>query len=241
MKKISLLRKILTTLIATCLVVSSVRCLSSAPQDVFKQVVKLESSRGSCSGEQIKAKSGITYILTAAHCRVLEENGSITVKAADGRSLQRRVIAIDKHSDLMLIEGIPGLEGLTIAKQSFARDDIETYTHGSGYPSYKTEGTLIGNIEIEFPIDIIASEEDEAKCSGSDIFKISEVNTIFGSVKVCMFKAIETATTALIVPGSSGGAVVNKQHELVGVVSAGNDKFGFLVRLQDIQAFLANY
>lgn len=222
-------------------VVSGVRCLPSPAQDVYKQVVKLESGRGSCSGEQVKAKSGITYILTAAHCKVLEENGSITVRAADGRVLQRRIVEVDKHSDLMLLEGVPGLEGLEIAAQSFARDDIETYTHGSGYPAYKTEGTLIGNVEIEFPIDVIFTAEDEAKCSGSDILKIEEVNTIFGPIKACMFKAIETATTALIVPGSSGGAVVNKRHELVGVVSAGSEKFGFLVRLQDIRTFLSNY
>lgn len=218
------------------------RCMSEGPKDVYKQVVKLESSRGSCSGEQVVAASGLTYILTAAHCRVLEEGGSITAKTDDGRELKRRIIQVDDKSDLMLLEGIPSLSGLTIAQESHARDHVETFTHGSGYPTYRTDGVIVGDTEVKFIIDIIDSPEAAAKCSGGT-FLIDSVMTIFGEVKVCVFSATETITTAFITPGSSGGPVVNDKHELVGVVSAGDSehKFGYLVRLKDIRAFLANY
>jgi S1-C subfamily serine protease len=58
---------------------------------------------------------------------------------------------------------------------------------------------------------------------------------------MCFLKVVEVATTAKVVPGSSGGMVVDDVGDLIGVVSASNGDFGFLVRLQDIKNFLAKY
>ena len=56
---------------------------------------------------------------------------------------------------------------------------------------------------------------------------------------ICGMDTMESSTTATIIPGSSGGMVVNKNGELVGVASATNGFFGYVVRLKDIQKFLA--
>lgn len=213
---------------------------SCSPSDnsIRSHVVKLVSAKGSCSGEQIKAPSGMLYILTAAHCKVLAVDGSIKVITEDGRELPRRVIEEDLQSDLLILEGVPNLPGFDIAKRVSAKDHVRTFTHGYGMDTYKTEGVIIQNMRVQIPISAIGSTEDEEKCEEQP--KQKAVNAGFFG-KVCAMDVIETATTAMILAGSSGGPVVNDQGDLVGVVSAGDGQIGMLVTLKDILRFTASY
>src|SRR5579859_3994479 len=84
------------------------RPLNFQPDDEYprRQVVKIAGPHGMCSGEQVRAPSGQTYILTAAHCRgFMDSTSNFTVVNEDGLSIQRRFIAEDPNSDIMLIEG----------------------------------------------------------------------------------------------------------------------------------------
>ncbi len=201
------------------------------------RVVKLVSPEGSCSGEQVRATSGTDYILTAGHCRGLEVNGSIEAITESGKHIMRRVVAEDTKSDLLLLEGLPGLKGLSIAASSAPKDEIRTFTHGHGMDTYKTEGALIQDEQIMIPLSMISSEEEAAKCVGD---KFAVVPTLFGAY--CVIKVTETVTTAMIIPGSSGGPCVDGSGELVGVASATDGRgLNYLVRLSDIKAFLASY
>lgn len=215
---------------------------SSGPSEASlkSRVVKLQSARGSCSGEQVKAPSGVDYILTAAHCRTLaDETGSIQVKTEDGRELMRRVIAEDENSDLLLLEGLPGVEGLPIAQAQFPGQKVRTFTHGRGFDTYKTEGVLIQLIHVEIPL--FSMEDGSKERCDLPKHKVVDSPRIFLPGKTCMMSADEILTTALIVPGSSGGMVVNRAGELIGVVSAGDGTFGLLVTLHDIHDFVDNY
>lgn len=229
------------SILLLCSMLSYTACLQK-PKDVYKQVVMLKNNnKGSCSGQQIIAKSGIKYILSAAHCKVLSDDGqNINVITESGRELKRRIIAIDSNADLMLIEGAPGLEGLDIAQSSRAREHVETYTHGSGMDTYETDGVIIGDMEINFIVGQISTPEDAANCNTGTLHA-RDLDSFFGPISVCVFTSNETVITAKIVPGSSGGAIVNERHELVGVASATDGQFGFMVRLKDIQKFLNNY
>lgn len=202
--------------------------------------VKLVSDRGSCSGQQVTAASGSIYILTAAHCLILARDGSITALTEDGRRMQRRVIAEDINSDLALLEGVPLMPGLEIADKVSRGDHVRTYTHGSGFPTYKTEGQIIDEKQVQV-LQEITQGELTVKCDMPKNKKL-ELDTAFGKFKACIIDTMGIVTDARIVPGSSGGMVVSDSGKLVGVVSAGNDAgFGFLVDLKDIQNFLSNY
>lgn len=213
----------------------------SSPSDssLRSRVMKLTSERGLCSGEQVRAPSGVDYILTAAHCRPLaDENGSIKITTEDGRVLMRRIVAEDPLSDLLLLEGVPGIKGLNIASYDMPREHVRTFTHGNRFNTYKTEGALIQDSKILILVELITTPKQEVGCSQP---KNSILDLGKPDMKACLLNVYETVTTAMIVPGSSGGPVVNDSGELVGVVSAGGDSFGYLVRLYDIKGFIYNY
>jgi hypothetical protein len=217
---------------------------ASLPESAIRSnVVQLVSPNGSCSGEQIKAPSGKTYILTAGHCRPLEKDGSITAINSDGQKIERRIIAEDPKSDLLLLEGLPNRGGLEIASSSRMGDHIRTFTHGAAKAAYKTEGELIQDEVISILVGIIESDKDREQCKSAPKYAIDKVDVFFGLVtmEACVMKVAETSSTAMTVPGSSGGAVVNDRGELVAVVSAGGDGFSYLVRHIDIVNFLAAY
>lgn len=218
-------------------------CVSGHSDSYIRdRVVKLRSEHGECSGEQVQAPSGQSYILTAGHCRELaDEGGTFTVHTESGAIIKRKIIAEDPSSDLLLVEGLPGVKGLSIAGWAGQQEQVRTFTHGADMDTYKTEGVLIEVKEVTIPIELIASDEEIKACTSQSKFKAVDIDTIFGPMKMCAMSVMEVATTAMIVPGSSGGAVVNSNGDLIGVVSAGGDGFGFLVRLSDVHAFLAGY
>lgn len=240
-KKVSAKNKIITSSVAAALLITGM--LSHRGDSYFmSKSVKLVSARGSCSGEQVVAPSGVSYILTAAHCRLLEKDGSITAITEDGKTLERKIIAEDPKSDLMLLEGIPNLSGLDIASDQGRGQHVRTYTHGSGYSTYKTEGELIDVQDMQIPVEMVVDAELTVKCELPKYSRM-QIQTPFGLLKACVLSVTETVTTAKIVPGSSGGMVVDDSGRLVGVVSAGNSDtgFGYLVTVKDIQSFTRNY
>lgn len=205
------------------------------------RVVKLQSIRGSCSGEQVRAPSGVDYILTASHCKVLEVDGSIDTVTEDGRVLSRRIIAEDPNSDLMLLEGLPNLQGIDMASASFPGEHIKTYTHGRGLDTYKTEGFIIQRRKIQIDLFIIDHDEKNEEDCKMPKHRIYEGGGFFGVFEICSMVVEEEFITAMVVPGSSGGLVVDNGGYLVGIVSAGSGEFGLIVPLKEIRSFLNNY
>lgn len=209
----------------------------SGPSDQYlrNRVVKLTSSRGACSGEQVRAPSGVDYVLTAAHCLVLAEEGQIAVHTEDGKTLQRKIIAEDPNSDLLLLEGVPNLKGLDIAPYTLRFDHYRAFTHGKSLDTYKTEGAFIQRSQVTIPL-FIENMFETRRC---DMPKYKEIQDIEGVI--CVIDVIESTTSVSIVPGSSGGPAVDDSGRLVGVASATDGMFGYFVTLPDIKQFLHNY
>lgn len=189
---------------------------------VRSQVVKIVNPEGgSCTGVRIKTKTKF-YILTAAHCYELRTpiytNNYVslpldgyTVLSKEGSVLEvLKLVAIDEDVDLMLIESHSG-QGLILGKKTTVHEKVHTITHGAGLPLYRTNGELI------------ASEYDMSE-------------NWFGYPH----NAVKTITTAFIVPGSSGGPLLNEQDELIGIaVMIWNSPFfSFHTPLSQIKTFL---
>jgi len=206
------------------------------------RALQLRSEHELCSAEQVRAPSGVDYILTAGHCRDIANNGYMTVIDSHGNKVQRRVIAEDKKSDLLLLEGMPGLKGLSIANSIKDTQHVRTFTSGGARPTHESEGELMGKEHIDIPLDVITNDDDKAKCEAfGPKNQVLQADTLFGPVNYCALSVDEVSTTAKIIPGSSGGMIVNDSGDLVGVASATDENFGFIVQLSDIHAFLAGY
>jgi len=249
-KKASKIKKIATAtiiLLATTLLFRTSGGMQQNPSDteIKSSVVRLttENNRGTCTGEQVKAASGTEYILTAGHCAGLaNEQGSIKVITEDGREMMRKIIAEDANSDLLLLEAAPNTRAMEIAANIHSSEHLRSFTHGQGLDTYKTEGEYVQEQEVEIPLFIVTSD-NEGKCNMPKL-KMKDMPIFFGfMVKVCSLVVKTAITTVPIVPGSSGGPIVNDNGDLTGVASASApDSFiSILVRLQDIQNFLKNY
>lgn len=228
--------------IALCIIAIINIFVFSGKSDSYirNRVVRLMGQGGMCSGEQVRAPSGQDYILSAGHCKDLQKDGQITVITEDGRKLDRKILAEDPNSDLLLLEGLPNFKGLDVAQEVNRYDHIRTFTHGKNMDTYSTDGVIIGKEKITVPIFTIDTEETAVKCSMPK-HKIEVIDMIFFSAKVCTLNVESTVSTAGIVPGSSGGVIVDDNGDIIGVASATDGRFSYLVTLTDIQLFLHNY
>ena len=206
------------------------------------RVFKLKGESGMCTAEQVKGgDSGKDFVLTAAHCRSqVGANGYATLQDDTGKLHHVKFIAEDPTSDLMLLEGVPGVSGFEIAGGMTKHEHVRSFTHGSDYETFKTEGEIIQPVTQSIPIAGVTTKAEREACSLPK-HSIQVIASLFGPRTVCVVSLVNIATTLMIVPGSSGGPAVNDEGQLVGVASATGGGFGFLVPLKDIQRFLAGY
>jgi len=217
-------------------------CSGKDDRYFIRRVVKLSKEGSSCTGEQVRAPSGVDYILTAAHCAGLAVNGSITATTEEGLVVQRRVIAEDKNSDLLLLEGLPNLDGLEVSRGQKTRDQhVRSFGHGGGVATFKTEGNLVQYQRLQIPVFEIKTDEDKARCEAAPKYKAAEIETPFAVFNVCVMDVIEQLSTVKVIPGNSGGPIVDDDGKLIAVVSAGGDFFSAFVTHPDIVKFLAAY
>lgn len=219
---------------------------------------------GGGTGFAIKAPSGKSYILTNDHvCGVSSDKKTVLVTGEQG-SLRRNIISHDLNSDLCLIEGMPGVEGLdTAGSAPEVGDHLNVVGHPRLMPTHVSTGEMIGTQDVSILYGYISvlnpetgkSEQiDPAKggmlpeqCTGAKYSQQDiEMNIIFAvlKVKVCIMTVHDAYNTAITIhPGNSGSPVVNFWGNVVGVAFAGSSdtNWGMMVPLKDVKAFLKNY
>lgn len=218
---------------------------------------------GGGTGFAVKAPSGRSYILTNDHvCGVSTEGLTVLVTGPQG-SIRRNIIGHDENSDLCIIEGMPGVEGLSVAGSAPSIGDTLTVVgHPRLMPTHVSTGELTGASTISVsmgPISVTNPETGEVeqidpKSGGilpeqcmmkkhrqQDV----DLDMMFFIVKVkfCILTVEDAYITSVIIhPGNSGSPVVNFWGNVEGVAFASDEtNWGRMVPLKDVKAFLKNY
>lgn len=199
------------------------------------RVVKIHTKNGSCSGVIIEVPSKKEYILTAAHCIAVLESGSALVTNEAGETKASSMIIEDPKSDLMIMSNPFDItDGIELAESVIVHQKVKTLTHGAGKPTYRTNGEALVEELVTIPIGYAYTPQQKKDCIRMPKNKVFEL--IF--MKMCAMSTMNLATTASIVPGSSGGPMLNMSGELIGIVSASDGYFSYMVRLSDIKEFI---
>ena len=201
---------------------------------IMDRVVMLKGDQGLCSGIEITSDSGKHYVLSAAHCTDIMKNNKAEAIRENGSKFIAFVIKVDRLHDLLLMSSADNT-GIQIDDHVYKHQHIRTLTHGQGMPTYRSDGEVLAEQEIHVAAFMITSPADEVKCRAE---KNRKVVQIFIFPPFCEATMNEVSMTAKVVPGSSGGAVLNDAGRLVGIVSSTNGDFGFMVPLKEIKAFL---
>jgi S1-C subfamily serine protease len=161
-----------------------------------------------CTAFEVAAPSGRNYLLTAGHCAALSQPlGDIEVDLDNGTKLQRRIIALDKDHDIMLLEDVPHLNPLSLATSDHKGEELRIYGHGNGFPTWEVDCRIMGDMKLGDP--------DQAWN--------------------------QTWCSSQAAPGHSGSPALDKDGQVCGIVSRAGMGMTGLVRLEDLQAFLAAY
>lgn len=214
---------------------------ASTEQRLRSPVVKLFGIEGgSCSGIRVKWNNKF-YTISAAHCHDLAQSKRIQSHGVDKKLEVLKVLYEDPYADLLLLSN-PHNEGVDLADNWQENEKVITMTHGSGKPAYKTEGELL-NIEfVRFPLFTIYTPELLKQCNTRHPkYSIEHNQGVMELTSVCYMQYWGVWSTAKVVPGSSGGAVLNLDGKLVGIVSASNQDFSIFVTLEDIKRMLVRY
>ena len=242
------MRKLIVILIIVFvfqLIVMNQRSIKSSDSFLRQRVLKLQNDQGSsCSGVEVKSAKGVVYTMTAGHCRdLLSPEGSLTAVDEQGKPFTISFVAEDTASDLLLLTGI-GTAFVPIGESISPHEQVKAITHGKGWASFRTDGEVIQEIKVDILVGPILASDDLDRCLAKAPKQsvVSVQNPFINmSISFCSLSTIDTLSTTLILPGSSGGPLFNMKGQLVGIASAAsnNDPFGRFVRLSDIQAFMA--
>lgn len=133
-----------------------------------KSIVMLDGPLARCTAFQVEAPSGRTYLLTAGHCFLaMNLEGSFTVRTEDGATLERKVVAVDKDADIMLLEGVPGMRGFKAALSDEAGEKVRILGHGYGLPLWEVDGFIIGDMQMLDWVETLCSVAAAPGHSGS--------------------------------------------------------------------------
>jgi S1-C subfamily serine protease len=227
--------------------------------------IQAELRGGGGTGFQVKAPSGTNYVMTNSHvCQAVEaydapENKGTALLVDDyGNWVRRRIVAVSDQSDLCLIEGAPGVEGLSLGSEPGLGETMTVVGHPHLKPITLSSGDITGREDVTM-LDYVMSVDNnpaiaamvktnpDGKCNMPknqiDIIPIpSEYGG--GTVKTCSIVTAGAYSTSIVIyPGNSGSPMVDWYGNVVGVAFAADssDNYGVVVSLDDIQNFISRY
>jgi len=194
------------------------KAIGISDADVRKRVYKIQSNTGNCTGVQVRAASGKVVMLTAAHCFGLFSRivpgGRITATAIaeNGTKTVIEYVDRDDYLDLMIMTKVND-DFVFLANNVKLHQRIHSTGHGLGLPLFSTEGELVTTTTCQFM-----------------------------PMPDCIMLGPLMLGTALVLPGGSGGPLLNNQNELIGItVRYQMPLFSLSVPIDVVRNFLKKY
>jgi S1-C subfamily serine protease len=203
--------------------------------------VKSSEDGGGGTGFAIKAPSGVSYVLTNAHvCDMAGDNDEepgYALVSSSKISLRRRIIAVSKNTDLCLIEGVPGVQGLSLGSKPHLGQLLKVVGHPHLLPLSISTGEVTHSADTTIRRYEITPNSKSCLAPKNTIVVSDKVATCFDNTKNALY------TTAVIYPGNSGSPVVDDWGDVVGVLFATDNTthWGIIVSLADVKNFLVGY
>lgn len=259
-----LLRERALSLLSVCMVVGSLGYLVHKTPDIHRlflnlkvgskvYMIKATPNSGGGTGWAVKAPSGTSYIITNSHvCDYLQQvdPSNTALVVGENETMRRRIIENSDFTDLCLIEGLPGVEGLSIGSEPALQETLYAVGHPRLRPLTITEGSVVGREDAQILYGVIEVDGQSTgftnKC---DLPKQSivdlDVDGLFGPmhVKLCITTTKGAYLSGItIYPGSSGSPVVDDWGRVVGVAfAADSTNWAAIVSRSDLLKFINNY
>lgn len=189
----------------------------------------------------VEAPSGKTYVLTNRHvCQNDSKSAAVGLLDSDGKRHPMKIIEMSKIYDLCLVEAPKGKSGIKVSKNISVGETIFYLGFPRGQDATITYGDVVGHDVVTITLGYIPYTISKKDCLSSKDTSVQPLEYQGLKFHVCYMTHKALVSTLFIYGGASGSPVLNKYHELVGVVySAPQDGgWGWAMPLSAIKDFL---